>query len=242
MGVDSGGLRHPEIRRLPFCGKLYGYHFPLRCVLRLLDSTCALRWTAGRLRGDYVIATVCNGKSYGGGCFAAPGGQRHRRPAGRGAGEKSRACGLPKVLGGLSARRAFARRPVREDLANHAVFPPRARCPSARPGHAPHCEHRRRMRARRRPAGRGCRLRAALCCPRRWRPAAQRAETAARTVSFLRQNGLPGFAPAGHFLFAKIFLFSLLIFCKMGYNMFSTRKSGVLKLRFQITIILGNAQ
>lgn len=74
VGVDSEvAYGIPKFRRIPLCGGPMAYQ--LSIVLRMLHPLAKhLRIEAdGEIfEGDYIIATVCNGKSYGGGYFAAP--------------------------------------------------------------------------------------------------------------------------------------------------------------------------
>lgn len=74
VGVDSEVAYHiPKFRRIPLCGGQMAYN--LSIVERLLQPMGQkVRITIDQdvLSGNYLICTVCNGVSYGGGYFAAP--------------------------------------------------------------------------------------------------------------------------------------------------------------------------
>lgn len=74
VGVDSEvAYGIPKFRRLPLCGGSMAYQLSIALrVLRPLAKHLRITVDGETLEGDYVIATVCNGKSYGGGYFAAP--------------------------------------------------------------------------------------------------------------------------------------------------------------------------
>lgn len=74
VGVDSEvAYGIPKFRRLPFCGGSMAYQLSIALrVLRPLAKHLRVTVDGRTFEGDYVIATVCNGKSYGGGYFAAP--------------------------------------------------------------------------------------------------------------------------------------------------------------------------
>jgi diacylglycerol kinase (ATP) len=74
VGVDSEvAYGIPKFRRLPLCGGSMAYQLSIALrVLRPLAKHLRITVDDETLEGDYVIATVCNGKSYGGGYFAAP--------------------------------------------------------------------------------------------------------------------------------------------------------------------------
>ncbi len=74
VGVDAEvAYRIPKYRRLPFCGGQMAYN--LSIVERLLGKMgrrLAVEVDGRRYEDDYLIVTICNGTSYGGGYLAAP--------------------------------------------------------------------------------------------------------------------------------------------------------------------------
>lgn len=74
VGVDSEvAYGIPKFRRIPLCGGQMAYNLSIvERMLHKLGHKVRLRVDDEVLEGEYLICTVCNGASYGGGYFAAP--------------------------------------------------------------------------------------------------------------------------------------------------------------------------
>lgn len=74
VGVDSEvAYGIPKFRRIPLCSGPMAYQLSIALrVLQPLAKRLHIEADGEVFDGEYIIATVCNGKSYGGGYFAAP--------------------------------------------------------------------------------------------------------------------------------------------------------------------------
>lgn len=74
MGVDAEvAYGIPKFRRIPLCGGQMAYNLSIVvCMCHRLGYRLRVKLDDQVLEGNYLIATVCNGQSYGGGYRAAP--------------------------------------------------------------------------------------------------------------------------------------------------------------------------
>lgn len=74
VGVDSEvAYGIPKFRRIPMCGGQMAYNLSIvERMLHKLGHKVRIRVDDEFMEGEYLICTVCNGASYGGGYFAAP--------------------------------------------------------------------------------------------------------------------------------------------------------------------------
>lgn len=74
VGVDSEvAYGIPKFRRIPLCGGQMAYNLSIvERMLHKLGHKIHIQIDDDVLKGEYLICTVCNGISYGGGYYAAP--------------------------------------------------------------------------------------------------------------------------------------------------------------------------
>lgn len=74
MGVDAEvAYGIPKFRRVPLCGGQMAYNLSIvECMCHKLGYHVRVTLDGQVMEGNYLIATVCNGQSYGGGYCAAP--------------------------------------------------------------------------------------------------------------------------------------------------------------------------
>ena len=138
-----GSLRHPEIPAPSALRRSMAYQLSIALrVLRPLAKHLRITVDGETLEGDYVIATVCNGKSYGGGYFAAPEASVTDGLLDVVLVKKLSRLRLAKVLGIYKRGEHMHAGSVREDLRDiYAVLPRAGGVHPAARGHAPHCEY-----------------------------------------------------------------------------------------------------
>lgn len=74
VGIDSEVVYGiPKFRRIPFCGGKTAYNLSiLQCLLRPIGRKMRVTIDDKVIEGTFLLATICNGKTYGGGYKASP--------------------------------------------------------------------------------------------------------------------------------------------------------------------------
>ncbi|MEG0898001.1 MAG: diacylglycerol kinase family protein [Ruthenibacterium sp.] len=74
VGIDSEvAYGIPKFRRIPLCGEKTAYNLSIvQCLLRPIGRKMRVTIDDAVIEDDFLIATICNGKSYGGGYRASP--------------------------------------------------------------------------------------------------------------------------------------------------------------------------